>query len=95
VGIRASPRLLHELLRTSPWESRKFARLQAHVRSPEFILAHPAIASVIPGARSVAEVEENVALVKFAIPGELWAELKEDGLIAPAAPTPAGVGSTK
>jgi D-threo-aldose 1-dehydrogenase len=56
----------------------------------QFILAHPAIASVIPGARSVAEVEENVALVEFPIPGELWADLKQDGLIAAAAPTPAG-----
>ncbi len=53
----------------------------------QFILAHPAIASVIPGARSVAEVEENVALVEHPIPGALWAELKHEGLIAEAAPT--------
>src|SRR5262245_26577161 len=43
----------------------------------QFILAHPAIASVIPGARSVAEGEENVRLVELPIPGELWAELKK------------------
>ena len=54
----------------------------------QFILAHPAIASVIPGARSVAEVEENARMVELAIPGEVWAELKEAGLIAAAAPTP-------
>src|SRR5262245_2313346 len=54
----------------------------------QFILAHPAIASVIPGARSVAEVEENVRLVELPIPGELWAELKKAGLIAADAPTP-------
>ena len=54
----------------------------------QFILAHPAIASVIPGARSVAEVEENARMVELAIPGALWAELKEDGLIAAEAPTP-------
>ena len=54
----------------------------------QFILAHPAIASVIPGARSVAEVEENARMVELAIPGELWAELKEARLIAPEAPTP-------
>ncbi|HXJ81579.1 MAG TPA: aldo/keto reductase [Candidatus Methylomirabilis sp.] len=53
----------------------------------QFILAHPAIASVIPGARSVAEVEENVRLVETPIPDELWAELKERGLIDRAAPT--------
>ena len=54
----------------------------------QFILAHPAIASVIPGARSVAEVEENARMVELAIPGELWAELKEAGLIVAEAPTP-------
>jgi len=54
----------------------------------QFILAHPAIASVIPGARSVAEVEENARMVELAIPGELWAELKQAGLIAAEAPTP-------
>jgi D-threo-aldose 1-dehydrogenase len=45
-------------------------------------------ASVIPGARSVAEVEENARMVELAIPGELWAELKQAGLIAAEAPTP-------
>jgi D-threo-aldose 1-dehydrogenase len=54
----------------------------------QFVLAHPAIASVIPGARSVAEVEENARMVELAIPGELWAELKEARLIAAEAPTP-------
>jgi D-threo-aldose 1-dehydrogenase len=55
----------------------------------QFILAHPAIASVIPGARSVAEVEENVRMVEWPIPGALWTDLKDAGLIAPDAPTPA------
>jgi D-threo-aldose 1-dehydrogenase len=54
----------------------------------QFILAHPAIVSVIPGARSQAEVEENVRLVEHPIPAALWADLKEAGLIAAAAPTP-------
>jgi D-threo-aldose 1-dehydrogenase len=54
----------------------------------QFILAHPALASVIPGARSVSEVEENVQLIEFPIPPVLWAELKAEKLIAEAAPTP-------
>ena len=45
--------------------------------------------SVIPGARSLAEVEENVKMVEQPIPAALWAELKSAGLIAAAAPTPA------
>jgi D-threo-aldose 1-dehydrogenase len=54
----------------------------------QFILAHPAVASVIPGARSVAEVEDNIRMVEFPIPSDLWAELKQAELIAEAAPTP-------
>ncbi len=54
----------------------------------QFILAHPALASVIPGARSVREVEENVQLVEHPIPTAFWAELKQERLIAEAAPTP-------
>jgi D-threo-aldose 1-dehydrogenase len=54
----------------------------------QFILAHPAIASVIPGARAVAEVEDNIRMVEFPIPADLWAELKQQKLLAEAAPTP-------
>jgi D-threo-aldose 1-dehydrogenase len=54
----------------------------------QFILAHPAIASVIPGARSVAEVEDNIKMVEYPIPADLWAELKQARLIAASAPTP-------
>jgi len=56
----------------------------------QFILAHPAIVSVIPGARSIAEVEENVRMVEFPIPAELWAELKQTGPIAVTAPVEMG-----
>ena len=55
----------------------------------QFILAHPAVAAVIPGAASVSEVEENVWMVETPIPGALWTELKEVGLIDPDAPTSA------
>src|SRR5262245_43759599 len=64
-------------------------RVPLRAAALQFILAHPAVASVIPGARSVAEVEENVALVEHPIPAALWADLKQDKLIAEAAPTPA------
>ncbi len=54
----------------------------------QFPLAHPAVAAVIPGARSPEEVDENVQMAGFAIPSEFWAELREDGLIPDEAPTP-------
>jgi D-threo-aldose 1-dehydrogenase len=55
----------------------------------QFAAAHPAVVSVIPGAQSAAEVDANVALMDVAIPSGLWTELKEAGLVEPAAPTPA------
>jgi D-threo-aldose 1-dehydrogenase len=54
----------------------------------QFPLAHPAMCSVIPGALSIAEVEQNVAHMHRKIPNELWSELKREGLIDPAAPVP-------
>lgn len=55
----------------------------------QFILAHPAVASVIPGAVKPAEVDENVAMTAVPIPAAFWAELKAEGLIAAEAPVPA------
>ncbi|MCY3506656.1 MAG: aldo/keto reductase [Chloroflexi bacterium] len=55
----------------------------------QFILAHPAVAAVIPGAASVAEVEENARMIEAPIPAALWSELKDAGLLHPAAPVPA------
>ena len=52
----------------------------------QFGLLHPTVAATIPGARSVAEVEENFRMAGHPIPGDLWAELKHEGLIDPLAP---------
>lgn len=54
----------------------------------QFPLAHPAVASVIPGAATPAQVEQNAALIKARIPADLWAEMKQEGLIPIDAPTP-------
>src|SRR5260370_11754941 len=54
----------------------------------QFPLAHPAIVSVIPGARSVAELRQNIAHFRAPIPSQLWAELKSLELIDGAAPVP-------
>jgi D-threo-aldose 1-dehydrogenase len=54
----------------------------------QFPLAHPAVRSVIPGARSTDEVRANLALLQAAIPGALWADLRTAGLLRPDAPTP-------
>ena len=54
----------------------------------QFPLAHPAVAAVIPGCRSAAEVEENFRMVSHSIPSEFWLELREKGLIPSEAPVP-------
>lgn len=53
----------------------------------QFVLRHPIVASVIPGARSKAEFEENLALVDVDLPDGLWSDLKSAGLLHADAPT--------
>lgn len=54
----------------------------------QFPLAHPQVASVVPGMGSVRQVEDALALMAQRIPAALWAELKDAGLIRRDAPTP-------
>ena len=54
----------------------------------QFPLAHPALCSVIPGALSIKEVEQNAARLQARIPADLWAELKHEKLLEPNAPVP-------
>jgi D-threo-aldose 1-dehydrogenase len=49
---------------------------------------HPAVASVVVGMRSPAEVGQNLALARRPVPAELWRELAAEGLLHPDAPTP-------
>jgi D-threo-aldose 1-dehydrogenase len=56
----------------------------------QFCIAHPAVAAAIPGARTPAEVRDNVAMAAVPIPAALWAALRQDGLIPETAPVPAG-----
>ena len=58
----------------------------------QFPLGSPVVASVLSGSRSVAEIEENVCMFEFAIPDDLWAELREEGLLAANVPAPAAGG---
>ncbi|MFI7052896.1 aldo/keto reductase [Streptosporangium canum] len=46
-----------------------------------FPLRHPAVASVVVGARSAAEVARNAALTARPVPEDLWAELAAEDLI--------------
>lgn len=55
----------------------------------QFPLAHPQVASVVPGMGSVRQVEDALALMAQPIPAALWGELKDAALIRRDAPTPA------
>ena len=55
-----------------------------------FPLAHPAVVSVCIGAHLPEQVVRNTALGRAAVPGALWVELKEEGLLRRDAPVPAG-----
>ena len=54
----------------------------------QFPLGHPAVATVLAGARSSAEQAQNLDLAAQPIPADLWAELKAEGLLVADAPTP-------
>nr|WP_260408355.1 aldo/keto reductase [Planomonospora venezuelensis] len=47
-----------------------------------FPLRHPAVASVVVGARSAAEVARNAALAARPVPEALWTDLTAEGLVS-------------
>jgi D-threo-aldose 1-dehydrogenase len=54
----------------------------------QFPLGHPAVTSVVIGARSPRQVDDNVELFEHPIPPALWADLKSRGLLPDHVPTP-------
>ncbi len=54
----------------------------------QFVLGHPCVKTVVPGAVSAAEVQSNVALLEREVPAGLWSDLRSEGLIRPDAPLP-------
>jgi D-threo-aldose 1-dehydrogenase len=55
----------------------------------QFPLAHPQVASVIPGLGSPAQIERTLELFKTNIPDAFWHDLKNEGLLHADAPVPA------
>ncbi len=54
----------------------------------QFVLAHPAVPTVIPGTRTVGQLEQNLDLINAPIPNEFWADLKRKQLVREDAPVP-------
>jgi D-threo-aldose 1-dehydrogenase len=55
----------------------------------QFPLAHPRVASVLLGPRTIAEVDTSLELLAVDIPDRLWSDLLREGLIRANAPVPA------
>ncbi len=55
-----------------------------------FVLAHPLVASVIPGIGSAARVTQTADLYHAPIPPAFWDELRGEGLLRTDAPVPEG-----
>ncbi|HLW47751.1 MAG TPA: aldo/keto reductase [bacterium] len=82
--VPADPGVLAKALRLEAVCRRHGVPLAA--AAMQFPFSHPAVASVLIGCRSPAEVDENVRLFCHDISVELWDELRRDGLIAPESP---------
>ncbi|CAH2784806.1 MAG: L-fuco-beta-pyranose dehydrogenase (EC [uncultured Paraburkholderia sp.] len=54
----------------------------------QFPYAHPAVATVLTGARSADELRENAASFELPVPAALWSALREEGLLDARAPAP-------
>merc|ERR1711935_229261 len=57
----------------------------------QFPLGHPNVVSIIPGAANPEQLLDNIEMLKFRIPEEFWADLKESGLLHSKAPTPSSL----
>jgi len=56
----------------------------------QFVLAHPAVVSVVAGVRAASRLDEYPELMRHPIPDGLWPALREAGLLPVEAPTPDG-----
>lgn len=60
----------------------------------QFAFGHPAVAAVVCGARTPAEVDDNADMMALPVPPELWTALTREGLLAAHVPAPSGfIGS--
>ena len=84
--VPAPPELVERARRLASACARHGVDLKA--AALRFPLAHPAVACVLTGARSAAEMAENARLFSQPIPLALWDDLRREGLLADHVPTP-------
>jgi D-threo-aldose 1-dehydrogenase len=84
--VPASPDVIERARRISAVCDNHLVSMKA--AAMRFPFGHPSVASVLVGCRSVAELEENIDAFQADVPGDLWRELKAEGLLADEVPTP-------
>jgi aryl-alcohol dehydrogenase-like predicted oxidoreductase len=82
----AAPELGERVRRIAATCARWGVPLQA--AALQFPLGHPAVACVLVGCRSPAEVSDDVRLFGLELPSGLWDELRAEGLLPHGAPVP-------
>ncbi|SER50741.1 aldo/keto reductase [Lentzea albida] len=60
-----------------------------------FPFGHPAVRAVVVGARSAAEVTENVAMAAGEVPAGVWSDLRAENLLSSTVPVPLPKGFEK
>lgn len=55
----------------------------------QFLLAHPVVTTIIPGALMPEHVQSNIKSLTQTIPAALWSDLKDQNLLRNDSPTPA------
>ena len=60
----------------------------------QFPLAHPAVASIIPGSAKPEEMIANIASLDAVIPAQFWSDLKAENLLDADAPVPSGAAES-
>lgn len=82
----ASPAIVAKVNRIKEVAARHGVPIKA--AALQFVLAHPAVAAVIPGASKPKRIAEDHAALHATIPAEFWREMRSQDLVSPNAPLP-------
>lgn len=80
--------LLERALRLKEVAARHGVPLRA--AALQFPFGSPAVASVLVGTRFAEEVRDAAAMLAHPVPGDMWAELRAEGLLPDGVPVPGG-----
>ena len=82
----ATPQILDKVARIKAIADRHGVSMKA--AGLQFALANPAVAAVIPGASQPSRIAEDRSALNEVAPIDFWRELRQAGLVHPAAPLP-------